>query len=102
MRRAASGPSRLTAPVRLAVPSGHTVVHSESTKVSTTALPRNWDSETRWPNWSVSVKPGAGRPGITVPGSTPGLCRASGWPAALPGAPDAAGVVPWCCVLTTR
>ena len=73
MCRAAAGPSMATASVMLTVLSGQIVVHSESTKARTTALPRNWLSETREPNWLVSVKPGAAVPGRRVPGSTSGF-----------------------------
>src|SRR6185437_13059416 len=42
------------------VVSGHTVVHSESSKDSTTTRPRNWLSDIGWPNWLTSLKSGAG------------------------------------------
>ena len=38
---------------------GQIVVHSGSLNETTTTLPRSERSETRLPNWSVSVKPGA-------------------------------------------
>ena len=50
MCRAAAGPSMLTASVMLTVVSGQTVVHRESTKASTTTLPRNCRSETGVPD----------------------------------------------------
>src|SRR6266702_1494769 len=84
MWRAAAGPSMATASVMLTVLSGHTVVHSESTNATTTALPRNWRSETCEPNWLVSVKPGAAVPGRVVPGSTSGL-EAAWLPSTVPG-----------------
>lgn len=51
------------------VVSGHMLVHSESTKASTTTFPRNWLSDVGVLNWLVRVKFGAGLPCSGVPGS---------------------------------
>src|ERR1700758_4257894 len=64
------------------------VVHSGSLKERTTTLPRKERSETRLPNWSVSVKPGAA-PLSTVPGSSCGFATAALVATGLAGAPDA-------------
>src|ERR1700744_3219885 len=56
-------PSICLASSMASVVSGQTVVHSETTKLSSTALPRNWLSDMAWPNWLVSLPlGGAGRP----------------------------------------
>src|SRR6266480_3318943 len=60
----------------LTVVSGHTLVHSESTNASTTALPRNWLSAIRWPNWFSSRMSGARTPPSELPGSSAGLFAA--------------------------
>ena len=54
------------------VVSGQIVVHSESLNARITTLPRKSCSDTGWPNWSVSVKSGAG-PDSAVPGSRYGF-----------------------------
>src|ERR1700761_8465066 len=55
------------------VVSGQTVVHSESTNDSSTALPRNWLSDIGWPNWLVSLTSGAALLPSEVPRSRLGL-----------------------------
>src|SRR5579875_3243005 len=72
-----AAPSRLTACSMLVVVSGHTVVQCESTKASSTALPLNWPSVTWWPNWSSSLKLGAGLLPSGLPGSTAGLAASA-------------------------
>src|ERR1700742_2620377 len=70
-------PSICLASSMASVVSGQTVVHSESTKLSSTALPRNWLSDMAWPNWLVSLTLGAaGRPS-EVPRSRLGLDAAA-------------------------
>ena len=58
-------------------------MHSESLKARITTFPRNECRDTRWPNWSVSVKSGAAR-ARGVPGSSSGLVAS----AALDVGPD--------------
>ena len=79
----AAGPSNSFACSSAVVVSGQIVVHSGSLKETTTTLPRNERSETRWPNWSVSVNPGA-TPFSGVPGSSSGF--------ATVGVPDTTGL----------
>src|SRR4051794_13207707 len=55
----AAGPRSFFARSRAVVVSGQIVVHSGSLNETTTTLPRSERSETRLPNWSVRVKPGA-------------------------------------------
>src|ERR1700761_1317294 len=62
------------------VVSGQTVVHSESTNPSSTALPRNWLSDMGWPNWLVSLTLGAALVPSDVPRSRLGLDAAPGAP----------------------
>src|SRR5438552_3691612 len=57
--REAAGPSSFLAWSSAVVVSGQIVVHSGSLNETTTTLPRSEPNETRLPNWSVSVKPGA-------------------------------------------
>src|SRR5215469_10947504 len=84
---APAGPSSCRASTMLTVVSGHTVVHSESTKARMTTLPRNWCSDMRWPNWLSSVMSGAGWPPSELPGSRAGLpAAARAW--LPPGAPE--------------
>ena len=70
-----AAPSICLASTIAVVVSGQIVVHSESLKARITTRPRKECSETGRPNWSVSVKSGAG-PDSGVPGSRYGL-RAS-------------------------
>ena len=75
-----AGPSSFFACSRAVVVSGQIVVHFGSLNASTTTLPRNELSETRLPNWSVSVKPGAAAlsraPGSRSGFAIPGVCVA--------------------------
>src|SRR6202012_1759137 len=59
------------------VVSGQTLVHSESTNPSSTALPRNWLSDMGWPNWLVSLTLGAALVPSDVPRSRLGLDAAA-------------------------
>src|SRR5579884_588178 len=77
--RAAAGPSSTFACSSAVVVSGQMVVHFGSLKETTTTLPRNERSDTRLPNWSVSVKPGAA-PLSRVPGSSCGFRLATSGP----------------------
>src|SRR5262245_5898874 len=61
----------------LSVVSGHTVVHSESSKDSRMTLPRNWLSDIGWPNWLVSRKSGALALPRELPRSRFGFCAAA-------------------------
>lgn len=70
--REPAAPSIALASNIAAVVSGHSVVHSESSNASSTTLPRNDRKDTGSPNWSLSVKLGAGRSNA-VPGSNSGL-----------------------------
>ena len=72
--RDADGPSNSFARRSAVVVSGQMVVHFGSLKERTTTLPRSDRSETRLPNWSVRLKPGAA-PLRCVPGSTAGFIR---------------------------
>src|SRR5215467_3511015 len=72
-----AGPSSCLASSMLCVVSGHTVVHSESSKASMTTLPRNWLSDIGWPNWFRSRKSGAGFPPSEEPRSRFGLSSAA-------------------------
>ena len=74
--RLPAAPSSCLASSMLTVVSGHTVVHWESTNARMTALPRNWLSAIRWPNWFSSRISGAGWPPRELPVSSAGLFAA--------------------------
>src|SRR6476646_5411456 len=73
-----AGPSSFLARRSAVVVSGQIVVHSGSLNETTTTLPRSDRNETRLPNWSVSVKPGATALSGT-PGSRFGFAIAGVW-----------------------